>query len=94
MTHYEFRKAIALALLDPKNYWPNRMRQSSKLASSVASEAGGTHSSTTTISSNHFRTRNENRTTATESTDSNRKRSHVTTCAQQKDQREGQGTKK
>ena len=39
MTHYEFRKAIALALLDPKNYWPNRMRQSSKLASSVASEA-------------------------------------------------------
>ena len=94
MTHYEFRKAIALALLDPKNYWPNRMRQSLKLASSVVPEAGGTRSSTTTISSNHFRTRNKNCTTATKSTDSNRKQLHVTTRLQQKEQREEEGTKK
>ena len=26
ISHYQFRKAIALALLDPDTYWPNRMK--------------------------------------------------------------------
>ena len=27
ISHYKFRKAIALALLDPDTYWPNHMKR-------------------------------------------------------------------
>ena len=47
MSHYEFRKSIALVLLDPTMYWPNRMKKHNK---SMASTTNISHS-TTTISS-------------------------------------------
>ena len=47
MSHYEFRKSIALAWLDPTTYWPNQMKKRNK---SMASTTSNSHS-TTTISS-------------------------------------------
>ena len=30
ISHYEFRKAIALALIHPEQYWPDRMKTSTQ----------------------------------------------------------------
>ena len=38
ISHYEFHKAIALALIDPEQYWPDRMTKKTQLQNSAVTD--------------------------------------------------------
>ena len=50
MTHYEFRKAIALAWLDPSKHWHNRLKNRNKSGASSTTTSGNTTTDTATSS--------------------------------------------